>query len=124
MLNGETLQTILLKTILADLVNSMRDLLTQGKYVNDYHKFEQTLHDEINTRKMSDDAGKGGGTIGGVSETPCHAHHHHNTGFEEIEVWSDGWGCYICGLAPRQKRGRSRSRSRSRGDDRRGYYQF
>ena len=45
-----------MKIILNDFVKAMRALLTQGKYVNDYHGFEQVLHDEFSTRKMDVDA--------------------------------------------------------------------
>ena len=47
-----------MKIIPNDFVKAMRELLTQGKYVNDYHRFEQELYDEISTRKMDEQARK------------------------------------------------------------------
>ena len=55
-LDDETLQTLLMTIIPIDFVKSMRQLLTQGRYINDYHGFEQALFDEISTRKMDEDA--------------------------------------------------------------------
>ena len=78
----------------------MRDKLTDGRFENDYHGFEQELFDQISTRKMDkenqhvhlDRAQFGSSSIGGVSkqQTPEE---------EEIEIWSEDWQCYIFGLA-------------------------
>ena len=68
-LDDETLQTLLMKIIPNDFVKSMRELLTQGRYINDYHGFEQALFDEISTRKMDEDAGKGSPGIHAVGST-------------------------------------------------------
>ena len=55
-LDDETLQTLLMKIIPNDLVKPMRELLTQERYINENHGFEQALFDEISTRKMDEDA--------------------------------------------------------------------
>ena len=117
-LDDETLQTLLMKIIPDTYVKSMRDLLTQGKYVGDYHGFEQALYDEISTRKMDEDAKKGHLSINGVTHPAQDDHQkppdHQQTEYEKVEIWSEEWQCHICGLAPRR---RERSRSRSRGDE-------
>ena len=66
-MDDETMQTLLMKVIPDSYVKAMRDLLTQGKYVNDYHGFEQALYDEISTRKMDEDAKKGISSINGIA---------------------------------------------------------
>ena len=58
-LDDETLQTLLMIIVANDFVKSTRELLTQGRYIDDYHGFEQALFDEITTRKMDEDARKG-----------------------------------------------------------------
>ena len=92
-MDDETMQTILLKVMPQDYVKDMRDKLTDGRFENDYHGFEQELFDQIGTRKMDEDARKAGGSIGGVSkqQTPEEE--------DEIEIWSEDWQCYIFGLA-------------------------
>ena len=57
--DDETLQTLLMIIVANDFVKSTRELLTQGRYINDYHGFEEALFDEISTRKMDEDARKG-----------------------------------------------------------------
>jgi hypothetical protein len=117
-MDDETMQTILLKIMPAEYVKDMREQLTQGKHVDDYHGFEQALFDEIATRKMDEDSRKSNGRINNVHNDHDDDHrdrsNNENTEFEQIEVWSDEWQCMILGLAPLK---RSRSRSRSRGDD-------
>ena len=68
-LDDETLQTLLMKIIPNDLVKPMRELLTQERYINDYHGFEQALFDEISTRKMDEDARKASPGIHAVGNT-------------------------------------------------------
>ena len=41
------MQTILLKVTPQEYVKDMRDKLTEGKFENDYHGFEQELFDQI-----------------------------------------------------------------------------
>ena len=57
-MDDETMQTILLKVMPQDYVKDMRDKLTDGRFENDYHGFEQELFDQIGTRKMDEDARK------------------------------------------------------------------
>ena len=49
----KTFETVLMKIILNDFVKACS---LKGKYVNDYHGFEQVLHDKFSTRKMDVDA--------------------------------------------------------------------
>ena len=75
-MDDETMQTILLKVMPQDYVKDMRDKLTDGRFENDYHGFEQELFDKISTRKMDkenqhvhlDRAQFGSSSIGGVSK--------------------------------------------------------
>ena len=60
-MDDEMMQTILLKIMPQDFVKDMRDKLTEGKYQNDYHGFEQELFDEVSTRKMDEESRKTGG---------------------------------------------------------------
>ena len=121
-LDDETLQTLLVKIIPNDLVKPMRELLTQERYVNDYHGFEQALFDEISTRKMDEDARKGSPgihAVGNTTEVPAQEDaspdlYQNDIEYETVQIWSEEWQCHISGLAPRK---RDRSRSRSRGRD-------
>ena len=45
-----------MKIIPTDFTKAMKALVTQEKYVNDYHRFDQVLYSEISTRKMNEDA--------------------------------------------------------------------
>ena len=94
-MDDETMQTILLKVMPQDYVKDMRDKLTDGRFENDYHGFEQELFDQIGTRKMDEDARKTGGSIGGVSKQQAPEEEEE----DEIEIWSEDWQCYIFGLA-------------------------
>ena len=58
-----------MKIIPNDFVKSMRELLTQGRYINDFHGFEQALFQKISTRKMDEDARKGSPGIHAVGNT-------------------------------------------------------
>ena len=108
-MDDETMQTILLKIMPQEYVKDMRDKLTEGKYRDDYHGFEQELFDEVSTRKMDEESRKTGGTLAGIkNQEPTEE-------YEEVEVWSEEWQCNIFGLA--QKRDRSRSRSRGGEDE-------
>ena len=40
-----------MKIVPNDFVKSMRELLTQGRYINDYQGFEQALFDEVSTKE-------------------------------------------------------------------------
>ena len=123
-LDDETLQTLLMKIIPHDLVKPMRELLTQGRYINDYHGFEQALFDEISTRKMDEDARKGSigiHAVGNTTEVPAQEDaspdlYQNDIEYETVQIWSEEWQCHISGLAPR-KRDRSRSRSRGRDEE-------
>ena len=95
-MDEETMQTILLKIMPMEYVKDMRERLTDGKFDGDYYGFEQELFDEISTRKMDEESRKHGGTI--------HAVGLDTNDQEEIEIWSNEWQCYICGIA--SKRGR------------------
>jgi len=95
-MDEETMQTILLKIMPQDFVKDMREKLTEGKFQNDYYGFEQELFDEMATRKMDEDSKKPGGNLGAVNINQEET--------DEVEIWSDEWQCYICGIAT--KRGR------------------
>ena len=115
-MDDETLQTLLMKIIPTELVKTMRDMLTQGKYKGDYHGFEQALFDEISTRKMDEEARKGSSINAIAESTDQNVRDPKETEYESVQVWCEEWQCHVCGLAPR-KRERSRSRSRGRGDE-------
>ena len=114
-MDDETMQTILLKIMPQDFVKTMRDKLTEGKYHNDYHGFEQELFDEVSTRKMDEESRKAGGQIGNIHSCPNDCTENDTEEYEEVEVWSEEWQCSIMGIA--RKRDRSRSRSSRRDDD-------
>ena len=118
-LDYETLPTLLLQIIPNDFLKAMRELLTQERYINDYHGFEQALFDE--TRKMDEDARKqnrGIHAVGNNTEvleqdnTSPHLYQN-DIEYETVQIWSEEWQCHVSGLAPRE---RERSRSRSRGE--------
>ena len=67
-MSDDTKQTILLRIMPQEYVKDMRELLTSGKYNDDYYGFEQALYDEINTRKMDEESRKGSGRIGAITE--------------------------------------------------------
>ena len=98
----------------------MRELLTQGKYINDYHGFEQALFDEISTRKMDEDARKGSPgirAVGNTTELPEQENaspdlYQNDIEYETEQIWSEEWQCHISGLVPKRDRSRSRSRRR------------
>ena len=95
-----------------------------GRYIDDYHGFEQALFDEISTRNMDEDARKGSPGIHAVCNTTelleqenASPHLHQNDiEYETVHIWSEERQCPISGLAPR-KRDRSRSRSRGRDEE-------
>ena len=85
-MDDETMQTILLKVMPQDYVKDMRDKLTDGRFENDYHGFEQELFDQIGTRNMDEDARKPVGSIGGVDHQQAP-----EDDYDEIEICSDEW---------------------------------
>ena len=97
-LDDETLQTLLMTILPNDFVKSMRQLLTQAGYNNDYHGFEQALFDEISTRKMDEDARKGSPgvhAVGSTTELPeqenASPHLHQNdVEYEKVHIWRSG----------------------------------
>ena len=121
-MDDETLQTLLMKIIPNDFVKSMRELLTQGRYINDYHGFEEALFDEISTRKMDEDARKGSPGIHAIGNTTERQEqenaspqlYRNDIEYETVQIWSEERQRHISGLAPRE---RDRSRSRSSGRD-------
>ena len=122
-MSDDTKQTILLRIMPQEYVKDMRELLTSGKYNDDYYGFEQALYDEINTRKMDEESRKGGGRIGVITEKEGgeehREHHQRHDEYEQVEVWNEDWQCYICGLMPKGgKRERSRSRGKEEGEER------
>ena len=105
-MTGETLQTILLKIMPTAYVKEVRELITKGKYKDDYHGFEQALYDEIATRKMDEEAGKAGGNIGAVAgqHEPRKCDETGKAGWgdmQEVEVWSEEWQATYAGWHPR-----------------------
>ena len=112
-----------MKFIPNDFVISMRELLTQGRKINNHHGFEQALFDEIGTRKMDEDDRKGSPDIHAFGNTTellvqgnASPHFYQNDiEYETVQIWSGRWQCHISGLAPR-KRDRSRSNIRRKRD--------
>ena len=123
-LDDETLQTLLIKNHSERLGETHERAAHSGRYINDYHGFEQALFDEISTRKMDEDAGKGSPgihAVGNTTELPEQDHaspdlYPNDIDCETVQIWSEEWQCHISGLAPR-KRDRSRSRSRGRDEE-------
>ena len=95
-LDDETLETLAMKINPNDFVKTMRELLTQEMYLNDYHGFEQALFDEIGTRKMNEDARKGSPGIHAVGNntelleqenTSPHIHQN-DIECETVQIWN------------------------------------
>ena len=122
-LTEEQLKTILMTIMPKDHVEYMRDHFFDAKFEGNYYAFEQELYNRIDQRRL-DDGGKK--TINAVTGATSK-----NAGnekeYEEAEMWSQEWQCWICGLAPKRDRdedsegGRDRSRSRERPEKKQRY---
>jgi len=85
---------------------------------------EQALFDEINERKMDEEAFKGGalGELRRDRDSEYEGEYNEEE-YEETQVWVEDFQTWVCGLTPKDnERSRSRSRSRERGGPSKGDY--
>ena len=94
-----------MKIIPNDFVKSMRELLTQGGILTITTDSNKHCSNEISTRKMDEDAGKGsirihavGNTTERLEQENASPHLHQNDiEYETVQTWTEEWQCHISG---------------------------
>ena len=100
-------------------MKDLRQKYLEPEYKDQYHMLEQALFDEILTRKMDDEAIKGG-ALGGLRQEAA-GEGEPQAGNDEdeyvaAEVWVEEYQCWIAGLA---KRGREEDSEEDDREDKR-----
>jgi hypothetical protein len=109
-LTEDTKMTLLIKMAPKEYVKDLREKYLKPEFKNQYYMLEQALFDEILTRKMDDDAVRGG-NLGALSHDgapsgdadPAKPLGNEEEDYIATEVWVEEYQCWIAGLA---KRGR------------------
>ena len=125
-LNDDTRMTLLIKMAPKEYVKDLREKYLKPEYKDRYHMLEQALYDEILTRKMDDEAMKGG-HLGACGLNPARDETDEKSPKEEEEdeyiatdVWVEEYQCWIAGLAKRSRDddddGEEREDKRQRGE--------